>query len=298
LLLQLAACAILGKPFIGLETHAAGLRWLILQIENGNLRLQFDLRHLREFAGQKWPEVNQRLFIHTLETDRDGWLSFESEDNRQRIAAAIQRFQPDIVVFDPLNQIAIGDPNKDADMAATCQAIALLCRQGNPQRASVVLHHAITGKAGAAKSFGLERASYGRNSKVLHAWTRGQINLAPISEDSNDLLAVICGKCSNGKEFSPFAIRLNPESFIYELAPDADLESWREDLAGKPNAPVMTPERVRELCAVPGTAKADLAKAIMADCGCARGTAYRHITKAEKKKKITVRESDGSYFRK
>jgi len=35
---------------------------------------------------------------------------------------------------------------------------------------------------------------YGRNSKVLHAWTRGQINLAPMSEDNNDVLALSCGK--------------------------------------------------------------------------------------------------------
>ncbi len=177
--------------------------------------------------------------------------------------------------------------------------ILALCRKGNPQRAICILHHTITGRAGAAKSFGLERAGYGRNSKVLMAWTRGQINLAPISEDTYDLLAVVCGKCSNGREFPPFAVRLNPDTMLYEVAPDVDLDAWQADVAGiKSDGPLITPSKVRELCLVSGMDKPALAKAIMEDCGCVRGSAYRYIAKAEKAKQITLRKADGLYFRK
>ena len=297
--LQWAAASIAGQPFIGLETHGQGLRWLVFQVENANRRLQSDLSHLREAYRGDWQAINERLAIHTLETDRDGWLSLDAEENQFAIAEAIEAQAPDVIVFDPLNQFAMGDPNKDQDMAATCQTITRLCRKGNPQRAISILHHTITGRAGAAKSFGMERAGYGRNSKVLQAWTRGQINLAPISEDTNDLLAVMCGKCSNGKEFAPFAVRLNPETMLYEVAPDVDMDAWRADVAGsRSSEPTMTPSKVRELCQTSGMEKAELAKAIVADCGCGRASAYRHIARSEKAKLITPRKSDGQYFRK
>lgn len=294
--LQLAAASIAGIPFIGLETRGTGLRWLILQVENGNRRLQDDLRALQNAYGESWGIIRKQLWVHTLETDRDGWLSLDVEENQQAIAEAIKANRPDVIVFDPLNQFAIGDPNKDQDMAATCQTIARLCRKGNPQRAIIILHHTITGRAGAAKSFGVERTGYGRNSKVLQAWTRGQINLAPISEDNNDVLAVLCGKCSNGREFPPFAVRLNHDTMLYEVAPDVDMAAWRADVQGsKSNDPLMTPSKVRELCHADGLDKAQLAKAIMEDCACYRGSAYRYIAKAEKAKTITLRESDGLY---
>ena len=298
MLIQLAAQTIIGEKFLGLETHAPSLRWLIFQVENGNRRLQFDLGHLRDSIGDQWHRVNQQLLIHTLETDRDGWLSLEAEENQVAIAQALDTHKPDVVCFDPLNQIAIGDPNKDGDMAATCQAIGRICKKGNPQRAITVLHHAITGRAGAARAVGIERAGYGRNSKVLQAWTRAQINLAPASEDDNAVLAVLCGKSNNGKEFPPFAVRLNPESMLYEPAPDVDMEQWRADMTNKPTAPLMNPDRVRELCVVSGTDKTTLAKAIMEDCGCYRGSAYRYITRAEQAKKISLNKSHGTYFRK
>lgn len=268
-------------------------------MENGNRRLQFDLNRLREAYRAEWQAIIERLAIHTLETDRDGWLSLEAEENQAAITEAIAARAPDVVVFDPLNQFAIGDPNKDADMAVTCQAITRLCRKGNPQRAIVISHHTITGRAGAAKSFGMERAGYGRNSKVLLAWTRGQMNLAPMSADNNELLAVSCGKCNDGKEFPPFAARLNPDTMLYEVAPDVDLDAWRADVMGsRSNEPLMTSSKVRELCHFSGMDKPQLAKAIMEDCGCARGSAYRFIARAEKAKTITLRKSDGLYFRK
>ena len=271
----------------------------MFQVENVNRRLQTDLNHLHDGSINDWPVINKALAIHTLETDRDGWLSLDSEENQSAIADTIEKYAPDVVVFDPLNQFAIGDPNKDQDMAATCQAITRLCRKGNPQRAIVILHHTITGRAGTAKSFGMERAGYGRNSKVLQAWTRGQINLAPISEDNNDVLAVLCGKCSNGKEFPPFAVRLNHDTMLYEVAPDVDMEAWRADMAGsKSEGPIMPPSRVRELCDLAGMDKLALSKAIIKACGCVRGSAYRFIDKAETAKQITLRKSDELYFRK
>lgn len=300
LLLQLAAAQITGGPFLELETHGVPLRWLILQVENGMRRLKADLDNLRLFCGeQAWSKVNRHLVIHTLETDRDGWLNLDSDENQLAIVEAIATHKPDVVCFDPLNHFAAGDVNKDADMAATCQTIARLCRRGNPHRAIVILHHAITGKSGAAKAVGWERAGFGRNSKVLQAWTRGQINLAPISQDNNDTLAMTCGKCSNGREFDPFAIRLNTGTMIYESAPDVDLSAWRQEVTGQKAKINLGPD---VLCGIlkgliadeKPTKKADLVKALQAETGCGRSAAYDAVAQAEQVNEIR-RKKDGTY---
>src|SRR5688572_9100744 len=84
----------------------------------------------------------------------------------------------------------------------------------------------LTGRVGAARATGFDRSSFGRNSKLLYAWTRGQINIAPQGPNDNSRLVVSCGKCSNGEEFPPFGIRLNRELMIYEPDPQFNLPDW------------------------------------------------------------------------
>ena len=282
LLLQLAVAVITGREFVGFETRRADLRWLILGSENSTRRLQMDFGALRKWVGPgDWAKVNEQLSIQTLETDADAFLSLDSSRTQDRIADTIRETDPNVVAFDSLYNFGVGDLNHDEDMAATLLTLSRLTRAGNPERVPSVLHHALTGRAGAARATGYDRASFGRNSKVLHSWTRGQLNVAPGSPDSNDLLVLSCGKCSNGKEFAPFAVRLNPDTMIYEVAPDFDLAGWQSDVTGKrTQAPTITPERVRELCKG-AIAKKELAKAILEDCGCARSYAYRMIDKAQ-----------------
>ena len=232
--LQLAVASITGRQFVTFETRGANLKWLFVQAENSNRRLQFDLAKLRAWIGEHdWPVVNERLIIHTLETDNDGFLNLDDEANRVSISEMIQDTKPDVAVFDSLYNVGIGDLNHDADMFATLRAVSFLTKTGNPERVPLVLHHALTGKAGAVKATGYDRASFSRNSKVLHAWTRGQINVSAGSPDNNDTLVLSCGKCSNGREFEPFAVRLNPDTFIYEPAPAFDMSAWQADMTGK-----------------------------------------------------------------
>jgi hypothetical protein len=296
---QLPVAAITGRPFVGFETRRPDLRWLILQAENSNRRLQADLASLKAWTGaDDWTRANQQLSIHTLEADADGFLSLGDPSAQRRIADTIAANKSDVVCFDSLYNFAIGDLSKDEDMGATLLAISRLAKAGDPRRAIVVLHHALTGRAGAARATGYDRASFGRNSKVLHSWTRAQLNVAPGSPDSNDTLVLSCGKCSNGKEFAPFAVRLNPDTMIYELAPDFDMGAWQSDVTGKhANSAIITPERVRELCkgSLP---KKHLARAIMDDTGCDRSYAYRMIDKAEHARLIHYTKATDRYVAK
>lgn len=295
LLLQLAVAQIGERRFLDLETSGGKLRWLILQGENSNRRLQYDLKNLQKWAAVDWAEVDEQLFIHTLENDTDAFMNLDAADNRIRLSELIQQTQPDVVAFDTLNCFCIGDPSKDSDMRETCMAISKTSREGNPERAIVVLHHALTGKAGAAKATGYDRASFGRNSKVLQAWTRGQINVSAGSEDDNSTLVFSCGKTSNGKEFAPFAARLNPATMIYEVDTSFALDQWKADVSGSKQGQASVPLNVVRECCVGTMVKAQLAKAIMAETGCARSLAYKKIDAAEKAKAIHYTKATKTY---
>ena len=294
LALQLAVASILHRPFCGIETHAPHLRWLILQVENSNRRLRQDLEALRRWAGDAWSRVNDQLVIHTLEGEADSFVSVDCPENCMRLAETIRAANPDVVIWDSLYNFAAGDLNSDQDMAGVLQAISRLTRRGRPDRAPVVLHHALTGKAGIGRAIGFDRAGFARNSKVLLAWTRAQVNVAPADPEDTSQLVVACGKNSNGRPFPAFGVRLSAE-MIYEPDPSFDLNAWETQLSGRAqSAPLMTPERVRELCKGPMT-KPELARAIMTDCGCYRGSAYRYIARAEAARKIRFNAANELY---
>ena len=295
LLLQLAGCCIVGRPFLGLETHGQNLRWLIIQAENSNRRLKSDFSRLAKWAGKGWQEIDRLLSIHTIETDLDSFLNLDNWENEARLRRMIETTSPDIIAFDPLNTFSFGDPNKDQDMRETCQAISNLSRIGNPARAIVVLHHALTGRSGAMKASGYDRASFGRNSKVLQAWTRGQINVAPASPEDNNHLVFVCGKCSNGKEFPRFSAKLNPATMIYESDPNFDFQNWESGLSAKNgSSPLVTSKLVSSLCEN-GSTKSDLVRAIMQETGCQKSRAYSAIEKAETQGELNFNKKTKTY---
>lgn len=293
LALQLAVCVITGQPLFGLRTFAPGSRWLVLQAENDPTRQKADLEALRRFAGDQWPDVNECLRLHALVSETDGFLSLDDPACVARIRAALDTFRPDVVVIDSLYNFGIGDLNTDRDMRLTLTDLGRVMRHRNPNRALVVLHHAGTGRAGAAKLSGFDRASFSRNSKIVHSWARGVINVAPVSEGDNETLAVACGKSNNGPEFAPFAIRLNRDSMLYEPAPDVDIKGAIATAAGADKGPAVTPDIVADLCH--GKTKPQLVKRIMEQTGVAKSRAYLAVAEAESSRKVRFDKDSETY---
>jgi hypothetical protein len=293
LALLLIACQITGRDFIGIPTYGPPRRWVVLQGENSNRRLQIDLANLRAWLGEKdWALVDEHLVIHTLENDTDGDLSLE--DRADEISSVIQENAADVAVFDPLNCFSLKDLNTDVEMRAIVTAIAAAARQGNPRRAILVLQHAITGRAGAQKAVGFDRSSFGRNSKVLLAWTRAQINVAPATPDSNDSLVVACGKNNNGREFQPFAIKLNSAG-IYEVDSSFSLDEWTEVVAGSKGKRGCTVEQLLEILGDDDLKRSALVKRIMDARGCGKTAAYDAVDAALAKKKIMHSKLEDTY---
>src|SRR4029077_17237807 len=77
---------------------------------------------------------------------------------------------------------------------------------------------------------GFDRSSFGRNSKVLFSWARAQINVSPGLPDDNSVIVISSAKCSNAKEFEPFAAELDQETMLYCRDDDFDFEAWQRSL--------------------------------------------------------------------
>jgi hypothetical protein len=230
LVMQLSLCCRAGCDFLGWKTQRPELRWLFLQTENSNRRLKYDLdRMLRAFTPDEQKAIKTGVFFHTLEADDDGFLMLDIE-NSERIASAISTVDADIVVFDPLRDFGADDMNSDRYMNETLREISRITKRGNPKRISLIIHHAGTGKAGILKATGFDRSSFGRNSKVLFSWTRAQINVSPGLPDDNTVLVISSAKCSNAREFEPFAAELDDRTMLYRLKEDFDLDAWQHSL--------------------------------------------------------------------
>jgi hypothetical protein len=212
-----------------LQTHGPARKWLIIQTENSNRRLQDDFNRLKQWCGEGWPLVQAHLVIHTIEKEEDALLQIEDLEAVARLEKLIDEVKPGVVVWDPLKDTTWDDLNTDKVMSNLLKTLARLSRRLDPKRAVVIVHHAITGKSGAAKAAGFDRASFGRNSKVLHSWARAAINIVPADEDDNGKLIFLCGKNNNGPEFRGFAADLGAD-FIYRVDGNFDLDEWKEDV--------------------------------------------------------------------
>jgi hypothetical protein len=298
LLLQLLVALIVNRPWCGIETHGHDLTCLLIQTENSNRRLRDDLRFLKEWAGADWPLVQKKLLIHTLENEWDCLLSLADQAAVGRLKTVIRKLNPSIIAVDPLRDLASGDLNSDADMGATLRILGEVIRTGNPQRGLIVLHHALTGRAGVAKAFGLDRTGFARNSKVLQTWSRAMINVVPGSEENNETLVLTCGKNSNGKEFAPVAVRLNPDTMIYEVDEEFDVQSWRRQVCNVSKRRTYSPEIVRDLIERGRQfKKKDLVKVIQDDTGCGKSCAYELVEEATNKGILDLDKESRMYFK-
>lgn len=294
--LQLATSLILKKQFLTLDVKNESGPCLVLQTENSNRRLMQDIGKLKAaHTAEEWNKINDNLILHTLEKNQDYLLGLGDPVNMERLRELINDVQPGVIVFDPLYTFGVGDLNTDADMTETCRKLQSLGLENNIQRALIVLHHALTGKAGAMKAMGYDRSSFGRNSKSLIGWTRGQINLAPGSPDDNDTVVVSCAKNSNGKPFKPFAVKLNNKTMLYEVDHMFDFQRWDDEIRGRGKRPrKVTETDVAELLGEKALTHAELVKLIMEQKEVGKTTA-NDIIKEATDKTIHLNPEDKRY---
>jgi len=293
MVMQLAISMILGRDFLGCPTRGNSKKWLFIQTENSNRRLNHDIFQFvksMSLTPDEYQVVGECLFVHTLENDDDQMINLDNGDSVMQVQRLINQVQPDFVVFDPLNTFTSGDLNSDQDMRAVVSAITRLVKTGNAKRTPIVLHHSLTGKAGAAKAVGWDKASFGRNSKALQAWTRSQFNLAPRDPEQPELLILSGGKNNDGKLLPDIGIKFSDSKGLYEIDPTFDGEEFRESVGADtrktnkfPTAKIL--ELVKER---PGLKQSDLAILIADAAGISSRAAYDKIKAAISQKAIEI----------
>ncbi len=283
LALQMAVCVVGGLTFLGMTTRGRGLRWLFLQTENSNRRLKRELHSMiRLLAPGDVSRFNRQVVFHSLENELDGVVMLSNPEAVTRVSRLIQDTRADVIVIDPLRDFGVGNLDKDDGMIATLHTLSRICRRGDPRRSLLVIHHARTGREAAASAVGFDKASFGRNSKALYGYVRGQLNVAPAVPDNSKLI-IACGKSNDGPHFQPFAVKLN-ERLVYEIDPDFDVEAWEEAMQRRTGRPVaITSEQVIDLCRDRPLSKTELVTKICELADCSKKTADRAFDRANSK---------------
>ena len=134
----------------------------------------------------------------------------------------------DVVIFDSLDPFAAGSLNSDSVMRTTLEQLSRLAKLGNPKMVTIFVHDALTGTSGKSKATGFDRVGYAKGSKSFAAFLCGQINVFPQAPEDNTRLIVACGKNSNGPEFQPVGLALNPATLLYDLDAEFDFAIWKD----------------------------------------------------------------------
>ena len=251
------------------------------------------LATLRNWVGpEEWAKVNERLWIQTLERMPMRSCHWKTPALRTGLPTRYATPTRDCGLRSLYN-FGIGDLNKDEDMTATLLTLSRLTRAGNLSACPLCCTMRLQARPAPPGPLAMTAHPSGATPRY-HSWTRGQLNVAPGSPDSSDTLVLSCGKVSNGKEFAPFAVRLNPETMIYEVAEDFDMEGWKRDVTGKRVKRNVKPETVRELVAENPTRPA-LVRAIMAETGCGKSAAYEATEKAEQLRVVFYSKATKTY---
>ena len=259
LMLWLAVCQILGRPWCGLEVHGNPLRWLLLSTENGLRRWQTDLTAM--FGGLSQEERNlieANLLILALSEDEDGDLNAGSLEAMARLAVTLREHKPDVIGFDPFADMIDGDENKTEDVVQTLRTLRQIVRKDAPNAAVLLIHHARTGAANIAQAGdNFSTGNFGRGAKALYSMARAELQLAPGDRDDSNKLVLACGKNSDGPKFAARGVIFDPPTCSYRLDPAFNLDDWRADVSGKRTGKSCTitnaVEAVRELASMAGT---------------------------------------------
>lgn len=294
-MLNVAIACILGWPWGNLATRAQGKRWLFFQTENSIRRLQNELDAI---MGALTPDQQETVIqsLHILcpikFEDRD--VSVGNSESIRKMAMQVKRIQPDICVFDPLNDFFSGDNmNDEMQMKYTLGRMRMISQAISPDTAIVVVHHAGYGKASISEAFGYSRGAYGTGSKAFGRTVRAQINLVPGNATEQPPLIVACGKNNNGKEFKRFAMKLDEASMLYKPDAEFDFELFDEEIKegrGRRGRQTKVPVSLVKLVLqqLGGTSTfTELTKKIADAASCGRSAAVSGLKAAEKAGGVT-----------
>ena len=213
----LAEAGATGFEWFGLTVHRK-FRTMIIQSENGEHRLKDEFSELDADVLDPWVRVC---------VPPPFGLTFDREDFRAVLAAAIAEFKPDVIILDPWNGVARDD--KAADYLETFQLVRSVIPAGDNAPALGIVAHTRKPKAD-ERSTGRGLLATLAGSYVLGSVPRCVFVMQPASDDTEDRQVVwTCCKNNDGQLGARSAwVRSNG---LFASVPDFDWEAFAD--AGK-----------------------------------------------------------------
>ena len=82
LVIQMAACIITGRNFLGWPVRKQDGKWLIIQTENERDRQAEEMNWLHAWLGKDdFQLLEEKLVLHTLEAEHDWYLNIKDQSN-------------------------------------------------------------------------------------------------------------------------------------------------------------------------------------------------------------------------
>lgn len=235
LMLNLAINQILGRPFAGMDTYQTPLTWLFFGNENSFFRYRYDLRKMMSvLTTEEKEKIYPRLWLPTVESPGDSYLSFADEDNIEKFKATIKERQPDVLVLDPWGAIIDGDELSDQDVRHTLSTLLKAINEVSQDKPLpvIILNHSRMGIKEMVKASGPDAANFGKNSKAIFTVMRNVWNLRRGSEEGAEeqIIELIHAKCSDRKLYDKSAVALSPNTLHYLHLPNFQHDAWQAKL--------------------------------------------------------------------
>ena len=213
----LAEAGATGLEWFSLKVHRK-FKTMIIQSENGEHRLKDEFSELNAEQLDPWVRVC---------IPPPFGLTFDREDFRAVLAAAIADFKPDVIILDPWNGVARDD--KAADYLETFQLVRSVIPAGDNAPALGIVAHTRKPKADERTS-GRGLLATLAGSYVLGSVPRCAFIMQPASDDTEDRQVVwTCCKNNDGELGARSAwVRSNG---LFASVPDFDWDAFEN--AGK-----------------------------------------------------------------
>jgi hypothetical protein len=271
-----------GKNWFGLPVHA-NFRTLIIQSENGRLRLQRELADINE------PLLDE--YVRISPPPAYG-LCFWKREFRDKCRRVYETFGPHLVGLDPWNAVARDE--RAREYLEAFEIIREVFPAGDDGPAIVIIAHTHKPQAG-ERANGRALLNLLSGSYVLVSVPRTVFILQHASDDvGEDKVVMTCCKNNDG-DLGPRGAWIRQNGLFLPVT-GFDWEEWDSGENDQRLTKVFTPEKVAEILSEfpEGLPKAKLAKEIQG-YGVGRATAYRAIDGAKEAGAIKFQKGTNVY---
>ena len=264
-LTSLAIAGATGAGWMGLKVRSR-FRTMIIQCENGPVRLANELRDIVEPDFDEWIRITPPPPLG---------FAFDDPDFCEQLKDQIAKFEPDIVAVDPWNRVAADDKGRDYKDAFE-KLLAILPTGERPPALGISAHTRKPKHDERTSGRGLMNTIAG--SYVIASVPRTAFVLQPASDDTEDARVVwTCCKNNDGELGARSA--WERQNGLFAPIEDFDWEAFDDRGERKEARRVLSPELIKAILRgnPEGLTKSELVHELVDTHGFGKSAAYNKL---------------------